>query len=130
MFVRHLQNAGLIPLRNIKTNKLEIRPYANMWSSQNTGWVLDLNTSTCIRHSPRGYGEVLIDPYSDLFGRVNRILGQFEERAHLTVYKPRQHPISVELKRMGLRFYVNSRGYLQSMSSRAEIDPDQDAGTW
>lgn len=130
MFVCYLQNAGLTPLRNIKTYKLEIRPFASMWTSQNTGWILDVNTSTCTRHSPRGSGEVLIDPYSDLFGRVNRILGQFEERAHLTVSKPRQSSISVELKRMGLRFHVNRNGFLQSMSSRAEIDPNQDAGTW
>lgn len=132
MFVCYLQNAGLTPLRNIKTYKLEIRPFASMWTSQNTGWILDLNTSTCTRHSPRGSGDVLIDPYSDLFGRVNRILGQFEERGHLTVYQPRQLqlPITVDLKRMGLRFYVNWNGFLQSMFSRAEIDPNQDAGTW
>jgi hypothetical protein len=46
------------------------------------------------------------------------------------VYQPEKKNLSVELKRLALSFTVNSRHYLESAQLRAEMDFDQDAGTW
>ncbi|OMP87747.1 hypothetical protein BK809_0007836 [Diplodia seriata] len=43
---------------------------------------------------------------------------------------PKHNPLSVELKRLELTFFVNAKQNLQCRELRAEIDPNQDAGTW
>ncbi|KAK6855591.1 hypothetical protein PG995_007742 [Apiospora arundinis] len=121
---------------NVHTGKMEIRPRSNPWFQQDRNWILDANNWTCSRmtpknkHSPDGSRETLVDPYSDLFGRVARVFDKFELRRHLTVYQPECFPVTIDLKRMNLRFYVNTGHKLQSRELRIEIDTNQDAGTW
>ncbi|KAK7928695.1 hypothetical protein PG985_005693 [Apiospora marii] len=121
---------------NVKSGKLEVRPCTSPWSHQDRNWILDMKDWTCSRMTPptrrfpQGAKETLVDPYSDLFGRVTRIFHKFELRRHLTVYQPENFPITVDLKRMNMRFYVNKDQRLQSNQLRIEIDTNQDAGTW
>jgi len=46
------------------------------------------------------------------------------------VQPPYSSALVVELRRVELAFFVNERNCLESSQLRAEIDPDQDAGTW
>lgn len=71
-----------------------------------------------------------MDPYSHLFGRFVRIFQGFESRQYLTLYQPETTALTVDLKRMNIRFWVNKFQRLQSFQLRIEIDTHQDAGTW
>ncbi|KAK8075994.1 hypothetical protein PG994_003266 [Apiospora phragmitis] len=121
---------------NIKTRQMEIRPRTSAWVSQLRNWTLDMNSWTCsrvissIKKSHNGTRENLVDPYSHLFGRFARIFHGFESRQHLTLYQPEQFPVTIDLKRMNIRFWVNKYQRLQSTQLRIEIDTNQDAGTW
>ncbi|KAK7909043.1 hypothetical protein PG985_014921 [Apiospora marii] len=121
---------------NVKTGRLEIRPRNNPWISQLRNWSLDMNDWRCSRRTPvskkypQGAKETLVDPYSPLFGRFARILHGFESRQHLTLYQPETTALTVDLKRMNIRFWVNRFQRLQSFQLRLEIDTNQDAGTW
>lgn len=121
---------------NIKTGRLEIRPRSNPWVRQPRNWTIDMNDWSCSRMTPpsrkypHGIKENLVDPYSQLFGRFVRILHGFESRQHLTLYQPGNFPLTVDLKRMNIRFTVNHHQRLHSYQLRIEIDENQDAGTW
>ncbi|KAK8110281.1 uncharacterized protein PG998_006738 [Apiospora kogelbergensis] len=121
---------------NVNTGKMEMRPHTSPWSHEDRNWVLDMKDWTCSRMIPatgrfnQPTKETLVDPYSDLFGRVTRIFYMFEQRRFLTVYQPEAHPLTVDLKRMNMRFYVNKALRFQSRQLRIEIDTNQDAGTW
>ncbi|KAK7960428.1 hypothetical protein PG988_011642 [Apiospora saccharicola] len=121
---------------NIKTGRLEIRPRNHPWTSQLRNWTLDMNDWSCSRMTPpsnkhpQGTKERLVDPYSHLFGRFVRIFHGFELRQHLTLYQPDAFNLTVDLKRMNIRFWANKCLRLQSFQLRIEIDANQDAGTW
>lgn len=72
----------------------------------------------------------MIDPNSPLFKLFSRTFEFFEASRFLTVVQPPSSPLVVELRRLDLAFFVNNRNRLESSQLRAEIDPDQDAGTW
>ncbi|KAK8091544.1 hypothetical protein PG997_001905 [Apiospora hydei] len=121
---------------NVKTRRMEIRPCSSVWLSQARNWTLDMNNWTCSRlvppskKNPNGTREDLVDPYSDLSGRVARIFHGFEPRRYLTLYQPQNAVLTIDLKRMSIRFFVNKFKRLQSSQLRIEIDTNQDAGTW
>lgn len=72
----------------------------------------------------------LMDPNSPLFRRLAKTFEFFEDSRFLTVFQPEHGRLKVELRRLELTFFVNDRGCLESQQLRAEIDPDQDPGTW
>ncbi|KAI5863834.1 hypothetical protein GGS23DRAFT_516098 [Durotheca rogersii] len=117
---------------DLRTGILEIRPKSkNHWRSHPHNWKLDLARSTCWRSTPRHQMETLVDPYCPLFGRVSKIFDWFEPRQHLTVYQPPgKFSLTIDLPRMQLRWFVNPNQFLQSSHLQAEIDPDQQIGTW
>ncbi|KAI9742780.1 MAG: hypothetical protein M1818_003509 [Claussenomyces sp. TS43310] len=84
-----------------------------------------------MKHRAQRSGVLLVDPQSDLFIRIAGIFRYFEDPQHLTIFQPlnSKGSLSVELKRLALSFYVNTRSLLQCRELRAEIDPNQDAGT-
>lgn len=48
----------------------------------------------------------------------------------MTVFQPLKNNLTVELKRLSLSFTVNFKKHLESSQLHAEIDADQDCGTW
>jgi hypothetical protein len=118
---------------DLSTGILEIRQnsqqsQANIWKSRpSTNWYLDVHK----RIATRGH-LTLIDPCSSLFHRVACNFKHFESRRHLTLFQPgpMRGTLTVELRRLELSFNVNHKHFLESSQLRAEIDDDQDAGTW
>ena len=104
---------------------LHIRPRDEMWRNKESHWVLDLNTSQAYRRS-----STLVDPHSQLFTRVTYTFDDFEHSDFMVVYQPSRKPLSLQLLRLDLRFEVNRNGLLQSQELNAEVDANQDAGTW
>ncbi|WEW59693.1 hypothetical protein PRK78_005173 [Emydomyces testavorans] len=120
---------------DLNTGIMEIRRRPDIWISKRSHWRLNLTTRQARRNQKlwKGvwkWGSLLVDPHSRLFKLIARVFDHFEYRNGLTVFQPRFQPLSVELRRLELSFEVNSRGLLQCQQLRAEIDPDQDAGTW
>lgn len=127
MYHQHFEEAFLtcMILSDIKRGILHIRHKShNIWKEHPNDWRLDLTTSICFRSTHRGKEE-LIDPYSGLFARISRIFEHFEARRWLTVYQPDTHPVTVDLHRMQLRWYVNTDKLLQSSHLFSELDPYQ-----
>lgn len=110
---------------DLNTGIVEIRQQPNIWRSKGSNWILDFNTRYASRRTV-----TLVDPQSPLFSRVARIFSKFEYRHHLTVFQPNSRPLSVELRRLELSFFVNGRNLLECPQLQAEIAIDQDAGTW
>lgn len=101
---------------------LEIRRHPRIWREGN--WTIDLSTRKAQRQ--KAY---LIDAYSKLFSSVAQIFRNFEKPHMLTVVQPLTGPLTVELKRMDLTFYVNKKNLLQCRQLHAEVYLNQDAGT-
>ncbi|KAL9083501.1 MAG: hypothetical protein Q9159_005747 [Coniocarpon cinnabarinum] len=112
---------------NVKMGWVEIRPKPNFWEATDSTWYLDLNTS--LMSSKQYY---MIDPHSGLFRIMGNIFQDFELRENIQVRQPitRADPLAVELTKMDLRFEVNHHDALYSRELLAEIDRNQDAGTW
>ncbi|KAL0254519.1 hypothetical protein SLS55_009995 [Diplodia seriata] len=104
---------------------LDIRPVADKWKRKPSDWCIDMTTHVAHRRDSR-----LVDPHSSLFRQFAAVFEFFEFAQLLTVYQPKHNPLSVELKRLELTFFVNAKQNLQCRELRAEIDPNQDAGTW
>ncbi|TGO19500.1 hypothetical protein BTUL_0004g01400 [Botrytis tulipae] len=110
---------------DLNTGIVEIRQKPHIWRFKDANWRLNVRTRNAWRRS-----SCLVDPFSTTFKRVHRILEHFEEPGHLTVYQPPRNNLTVELKRLSLSFAVNHKKYLASSQLHAEIDADQDCGTW
>ncbi|KLU92347.1 hypothetical protein MAPG_11293 [Magnaporthiopsis poae ATCC 64411] len=110
---------------NLDSGCLEIRRGPEVWYKRPRDWTLDVPG----RRAYRG-NVVLVDPQSQVFGAINSILSCFERPDRLTVYQPATGKLTVDIRRLDLSFRVNQDGRLQCCRLGAEIDPDQDAGTW
>ncbi|ATZ54876.1 hypothetical protein BCIN_11g01980 [Botrytis cinerea B05.10] len=110
---------------DLTTGIIEIRQKPHVWKFKDANWRLNVRTRKAWRRS-----SCLVDPFSTTFKRVHRILEYFEQPGHLTVYQPARNNLTVELKRLSLSFTVNHKKYLASSQLHAEIDADQDCGTW
>jgi hypothetical protein len=115
---------------NVQTGMIEIRPQSTPWKSKGTNWVLNFNARSASAWSASRGTVRLVDPRSNIFSRVAQIFDKFEYRQYLTVYQPDSRRLTVDLRRLELRFFVNDRNLLESDQLQAEITPDQDIGTW
>ncbi|KAK6347384.1 hypothetical protein TWF718_005223 [Orbilia javanica] len=95
------------------------------WKRKESDWYINLESKEAMRR-----GVKLVDRLSPLFQRVAAIFNRFELERHLTVFQPRLRPLSVEMRRLELKWEVNAAGYLESEALQSYIDKDQDAGTW
>ncbi|KAI0192647.1 hypothetical protein EV127DRAFT_362474 [Xylaria flabelliformis] len=118
---------------NLNTWCLEIRRALPrtpaFWNTRLNDWILDVRR----RRASRGEnGSLLVDPQSDVFTKVAHIFCDFEQPDKITVFQPQslKGKLTVELKHLDLQFAVNSNSFLWCRQLNAEIDPDQDAGTW
>lgn len=109
---------------NFHSGELEIRRKPSIWRTRPGDWVLNLHTRQAKRREV-----FLVDPHAEICQQVKGIFRDFEEPQQLTVFQPARGKLSVELKRLDLSFVVNANNLLECRQLRAEIDPDQDAGT-
>lgn len=109
---------------NIHSKHLEIRRKPTMWKTKQSDWILDLPNRLARRNRV-----FLIDPHSEVCKWVAGIFRHFEDPERLTVFQPVVGRLSVELRHLELSFFVNRSGLLECRELRAEIDPNQDAGT-
>ncbi|KAK7613359.1 hypothetical protein JOL62DRAFT_596589 [Phyllosticta paracitricarpa] len=100
---------------NVRTGKMEVRQRPDIWISEPSNWIVDVRLRVALRRNSS-----LVDPHSPLFQKVAHMFHGFEHPAGLTVFQPEKWRLSVELHRLELSFH----------ELKAEIDPDQDAGTW
>ncbi|GLB04652.1 hypothetical protein AtubIFM57258_010668 [Aspergillus tubingensis] len=110
---------------DLGTGIIEARRMPAIWRRRPSNWLINIRTRRAHRNV-----STLIDPHSQLAKAVASIFLHFEEPSMLTIYQPLRRALSVELKRMNLRFQVNKkRRLLGCQQLNAEIDPNQDAGT-
>ena len=110
---------------DLKTKIMEIRKPPNIWHFKESNWRIDLRTRRGTRRTVS-----LVDPQSRTFHHVASIFNQFEFPRELTVFQPSRRPLSVELRRLELSFFVNRNRCLESTQLRAFIDSNQDVGSW
>ncbi|KAI1274441.1 hypothetical protein F5Y07DRAFT_410255 [Xylaria sp. FL0933] len=118
---------------NVNTRCLEIRrasPKSTaFWITRQRDWIIDVPR----RRAYRGEGgSQLVDPQSDIFAKIADTFCDFERRERLTVFQPQNMAakLTVELKHLDLHFEVHRNKLLYCQQLNAEIDKDQDAGTW
>ncbi|GME48491.1 hypothetical protein BKCO1_7800036 [Neofusicoccum parvum] len=112
---------------DLTTGVVEVRQKPDIWIQKDSNWSLDVRCRLARRRRV-----FLVNPGSALFNHVANIFQGFEHRARLTVFQPeaKKGRLSVELRRLDLNFSVNENGQLYCRELQAEVDPDQDAGTW
>lgn len=112
---------------NLKTGAIEARQMPDIWIQKESNWTIDVRSRLARRRNV-----FLVDPSSALFDHVASIFHGFEHRARLTVFQPKSKVggLSVELRRLDLSFVVKEKGLLHCRELHADVDPDQDAGTW
>ncbi|RAL14699.1 uncharacterized protein BO97DRAFT_465286 [Aspergillus homomorphus CBS 101889] len=115
---------GCVHWLDLKTGILEARRVPHIWWERMSDWKIDIDTRKAIRRISH-----LVDPHSQLARTIAKIFNHFEQAPELTVVQHPRNPLSIELKRINLIFYVNSQRLLQCKQLSAEIDPNQDAGT-
>ncbi|KAI8664160.1 hypothetical protein NCS55_00923800 [Fusarium keratoplasticum] len=120
---------------NLQTGKVEMRRKPRIWVPKPSNWILDVHNRQAVRgvgrrtkHGP-SLGTYLVEPRSEVGQRIYRIFQGFKDPEKLTIYQPSgAGSLSVEMKRLEIRFSVNFKGLLQCQQLRAEIDPQQDVG--
>ncbi|KAL8410402.1 hypothetical protein RB596_000187 [Gaeumannomyces avenae] len=116
---------GCVHWLNLDSGCLEIRREPDIWYKRPRDWELDVSRRRAVRRKV-----TLVDPRSEVFGSINSILSHFERPEGLTVYQPAKGTLKVDMRRLDLLFEVNQDGRLQCRQLGAEIDQNQDAGTW
>ncbi|OAG39983.1 hypothetical protein AYO21_05856 [Fonsecaea monophora] len=110
---------------NLGENVIEVRKEPRIWRSIQSNWKIDLRSFMAKRRD-----SILLDPGSNLVHHFASMFKGFEDPRHITVFQPLRGAIQVELRRFELTFFVNIDGFLECQQFRAEIDVNQDAGTW
>ncbi|KAK6495019.1 hypothetical protein TWF481_003047 [Arthrobotrys musiformis] len=95
------------------------------WKRRESDWTINLESKEALRREVK-----LVDRFSPLFKKVSAIFNRFELDRYLTVFQPKRRPLSVEMRRLELKWEVNGLGLLESEALQSYIDKDQDAGTW
>ncbi|KAF5574117.1 hypothetical protein FPANT_11939 [Fusarium pseudoanthophilum] len=110
---------------DLTTGNLEMRRKPRIWRRKLSNWILDIRK----RRATRNPGASLVEPNSEIGRKVVSIFQDFEDSKRLTIYQSANGELSVELKRLEIRFHVNQRGLLFCPQLKAEVDPQQDIGT-
>ncbi|KAM3508890.1 hypothetical protein MY11210_006533 [Beauveria gryllotalpidicola] len=119
---------------NLHTGELEMRRKPGIWIRKPSNWVLDVRSHTAVRGRGRTStkdGTSLVEPQSNIGRIIANIFRHFEDAGNLTIFQPLSSHgrLSVEIKRLEMRFFVNGKGLLQSIQLKSEIDPIQNIGT-
>ncbi|EER23013.1 hypothetical protein CPC735_020410 [Coccidioides posadasii C735 delta SOWgp] len=123
--------ANCVHWLDLNSGIMEVRRRPDIWKSKSSHWCVSIRSREAWRQKRYNRpGSLLIDPHSGLFQLVAQVFDHFEYRHGLTVFQPPKGHLSVELRRLELSFTVNLGGLLQCRQLQAEVDPNQDAGTW
>ncbi|KAH7009622.1 hypothetical protein EDB80DRAFT_838411 [Ilyonectria destructans] len=122
---------------DLQTGQLEMRRKPDIWKRKPSNWILDIRERVAMRNQGRNprsgkqsLGTNLVEPRSQIGQQIVNIFRDFEDVDKLTIFQPvGKSSLSVEMKRLEIRFSVNSKGLLECEQLGAEIDPQQDAGT-
>ncbi|CAF3547431.1 unnamed protein product [Fusarium graminearum] len=122
---------------NLRTGELEMRRKPWIWKTKQSNWILNTRSRVAIRNQSKGNihrkaspGSKLVEPRSSVGQKIMLIFRHFEDVDKLTIYQPiGKGTLSVEMKRLEIRFAVNNKGLLESPQLNAEVDPNQDVGT-
>lgn len=123
---------------NLNTGVLEMRRKPHIWHPKPSNWLLDIRKHICTRNQfavarpgqRAKQGSCLVNPRSDVGQKIAAIFQDFEDVEKLTTYQPiGKGSLTVEMKRLEIRFSVNHKNLLQCRQLESEVDPDQDAGT-
>ncbi|KAM0490949.1 hypothetical protein ACHAP8_011087 [Fusarium lateritium] len=121
---------------DLTTGNLEMRRKPRIWRRKLSNWVLDIRKRRATRNSNKSTssgrsstGTSLVEPNSEIGRKVCSIFQYFEDSKRLTIYQPANGALSVEMKRLEIRFHVNQRGLLFCPQLKTEVDPQQDIGT-
>ncbi|KAK6334542.1 hypothetical protein TWF730_003756 [Orbilia blumenaviensis] len=95
------------------------------WKRKESDWTINIDSREALRREVK-----LVDRFSPSFKRIASIFNRFELDRYLTVFQPKIRNLSVEMRRLELKWEVNRSGYLESDALQSYIDRDQDAGTW
>jgi hypothetical protein len=112
----------------LQTGIIECRNKSAPWNFSRDYWRINLHNRRATRGDPQ-LPEHLVDVYSFYFGFVARLFNNFESRQNLVIRQPANFPCVVELPRLELTWFVNSKRLLYCKQLSSEIDPNQDAGT-
>ncbi|KAF5023718.1 hypothetical protein F66182_4222 [Fusarium sp. NRRL 66182] len=129
---------GCVHWLNLYTGQLEMRRKPWIWRTRISNWILDVRSRVAMRnrnndprHGKPKLGTKLVEPKSVIGQQITSIFRHFEDADKLTIYQPvGVGSLSVEMKRLEIRFSVNRRGLLECLQLASEIDPQQDAGTF
>ncbi|KAK3347284.1 hypothetical protein B0T25DRAFT_614272 [Lasiosphaeria hispida] len=112
---------------NLTTRQIEIRRKPAIWLARQRDWTVHVRERYAQRASVQ-----LIDPHSPLFRQIAGTLGSFVRPEKVTVFQPLalRGRLSAEMKELDLSLFVNDGGLIEFRELKAEMDPDQDAGTW
>ena len=110
---------------NLDTRCLEVRRAT--WYKRPRDWEVNVPERRAFRSN-----STLVDPRSPLASDISQIFQHFAPPEKLTIYQPqaRVGRLSVELRHLELSFFVNDAGLLECRQFKAEIDPNQDFGSW
>lgn len=107
-----------------RNGHLLIRKHPEPFKEVDSNWMVDVYSRQAMRRK-----SIMLDPRCELCASVGKIFAGFEDPSQITVFQaPRR--LRVELKRFQLDFYVKENGLLTSYELGAEIDPNQNPGTF
>ncbi|KAK6330344.1 hypothetical protein TWF696_003440 [Orbilia brochopaga] len=110
---------------DLKRHRGTLHVRQSCWRPKQSDWTINLNTREAHRRQVK-----LVDRFSSVFKKIAIIFNRFEDDRFITAFQPLTRHLSVEMRRLELRWQVNSNGLLESEALQSHIDTNQDAGTW
>lgn len=109
---------------DVSSGKVHVREQSSKWEPSKTNWIINV-----FERYAYCQNLTLIDVGSGLFTAATNIFKNFEQKSQIMVLQSTDG-LQVDLRRYQLEFSVKENGLLYSRKLRAEIDPNQDAGTF
>ncbi|KAH9903539.1 hypothetical protein F4778DRAFT_790586 [Xylariomycetidae sp. FL2044] len=114
---------------DLDRQRVLVRRKPNIWVADPDQWTVHIRGRTATR-GPDYRLVTLVDPHSPLASRVAGIFDGFLYPPQLEISQPRMGSLTVNIRHLELSFIVNKNKRLGSPELSAEVDPDQDAGTF
>jgi Protein of unknown function (DUF3638) len=114
----------------LATGEIYITRKPNTWNiNPKKNWIVNIEKRCCTTQRP-GHIEYIVDPSCRLVRQIYSIMNGLEEGRFLQVSQPSGKTLKVQIPRKQLTFVVNRKRLLFSPQLRAEIDTNQDIGTF
>ncbi|KAL2812570.1 hypothetical protein BDW59DRAFT_167774 [Aspergillus cavernicola] len=113
---------------DLKNGILEFRPLQQAWQRCARNWHLSLSSPDAETATMTQGCRKMVDTHSHLFRQLAAVLNTLDASPHIMVTENESGILEVEMVRMRLNFFVNSKGALESRELNATVDYDQDIG--